>query len=151
MTRPSGAQVHLAVDWSQIGVTRGLVLGALYPWVLGALVSLAELRTETAPASLLVYGIYGTPIGLLAGVVIGSVAAATASSIDRRTRRPRTRRWVATAAICSVVTVASLVMAVTALVTRSPLDGGWFTAWLYLVLGPAALGLASIVAVRLPA
>jgi hypothetical protein len=145
------ARLHLAVDWSQIGVTRGLVLGLLYPWLLGAAVSLAERRAGAAPASLLVYGIYGTPIGLLAGVVIGSVVAATASSIDQRTRRPRTRRWVATAAICSVATVASLAMAVAALMTRSPLDGGWLTAWMYLVLGPAALGLASIVAVRLPA
>jgi hypothetical protein len=145
------APARLAVDWSQIGVTRGLVLGLLYPWVLGALVSLAELRTGAAPESLLVYGIYGTPIGLLAGVVIGSVVAATASAIEGRTRRPRTRRSVATAAICSVATVVSVAMAATALVTRSPLDGGWLTAWMYLVLGPAALGLASIVAVRLPA
>lgn len=145
------APARLAVDWSQIGVTRGLILGLLYPWVLGALVSLAELPTGAAPESLLVYGIYGTPIGLLAGVVIGSVVAATASAIEGRTRRPRTRRSVATAAICSVATVVSVAMAATALVTRSPLDGGWLTAWMYLVLGPAALGLASIVAVRLPA
>ena len=129
--------------WAFAGLVRGLVLGLVYPWVVGIGFAVAQSTTARESTTIVVLvGVYGTLIGLVVGPLVGGVVALAAAIIDALTDRRLRRGLVAAIAIGVVATVATVL-----LVLADELSSGWGAVgvWMSLVGGPAGLGLVSIV------
>lgn len=136
--------MHLADDWAQIGVTRGLLLGPLYPWLMGLLSGFPD-GMDAALGSALVYGLFGTLIGLLLGPPAGGLVGLIAVALDDRVSLRATPRGIGALAILTTASALSALFVCVAYATGAAFDDGWAYACLVLVVGPSVLGLVSLI------
>lgn len=124
--------------WLLVGLQRGVVLpvvyaalwaafGALFDWVSGSSAPVAPLAVWL--------GLFGVPVGALAGVLLGAVCAL----VDRWTGGVLGRRAVAVRVVMAVAAVSAVLAAAA------------FEFWVVFVGGPAALAVASFWVWPLPA
>lgn len=136
------APMHLAADWVQIGVTRGLLLGMLYPWLAGAVLGMSGGMDEAIGAAL-AFGLFGTLIGLLAGPLMGGAVGGVALVLDRHVSPGASSRSIGALAILVVAGALSTLTTIVTYATGNSLGETW-GGLTFLVLAPSALGLASL-------
>ena len=137
------APTHPTEDWLQVGVTRGFLLGMLYPWLAGLALSFG-FGGEQEIGAVVVFGVIGMFLGVFAGPLLGGLVGGTALLLDRRVTVRASSRWVGASAVLLVAGMFSLVTAIVTCATGNSLGEVW-GGLSFLVLGPAGLGLASLV------
>lgn len=145
MSSSSGcpAPPHLGVDWVRIGVVRGAWLGATYPVITAAAFSIGHGLSGVVAG--MVLGLFLSPLGLACGIVVGAIVAAAAEGITRApgARSPQATAVLAVLAVTGAVSTV-IVCTVAARAGAVDVDGGTVDHLAFWVLGPAVMGLLSL-------
>jgi hypothetical protein len=119
-------------SWLRTGICRGVVLGGVYPLLIGVGVTVADPVHGGALPVVVVGVIVGPLLGAVGGFAVGIACALLDHAFPRRTISPGSSL------------VAALGIAVTAAATTPVLVAWPLGAWAVVIAAPAALGLVSL-------
>lgn len=139
--------------WYSVGVLRGMTLGLIYPWCVGLIAAFDV--SGRGSGGLVVYVVFGTPIGLVIGVFVGIAIGLVAWTIDLVSGRRVNRNVIAAVAVIIGVIILTAVGAVLVVDDGNPVNAVVTTTiylgfWEFVIGGPALLGLASLAVRPLP-